>query len=120
MIEFILINIVECNGKFTLISPLFTAYMPILMMLNLLALQTFFQVVMFKFFAGFNLILISIEVFTWVQYAFMFLLLLEEDFYLYDFRIVRYISLGAAVIFLTFYAALAAMELDLIYLKGRI
>mmetsp|Transcript_29385 Transcript_29385/g.44396 ORF Transcript_29385/g.44396 Transcript_29385/m.44396 type:complete len:150 (-) Transcript_29385:261-710(-) len=116
---FLLIKALEWNGKFTIISPLLTSITPIIMCANLVALQLFFNVFMFKFFAHFNLLLIGIQIFTMIQYVGMFFLLQELNFYLYDFRIVRYIFFGAAIAFLLFYMIMAAEEIDLVLIKGR-
>ena len=37
-IEFVIVYVLEFNGKFTLMSPIFTAYGPILLGLNLVTL----------------------------------------------------------------------------------
>jgi len=71
------------------------------------------------FWAEFNILFICHQIFSMIQYILMFFLSWNFEIYIYDFRIIRYMSLIAAVIYDTFYIIMSASALDLVFVKGK-
>lgn len=107
-------------GKLSIMSPVFTATTPSLVTANLILLQIITGFTWFKYFAHGNLFMIFTEVWTAGQWLLMYLLLWNEDWYLYDLRIVRFLSLAGAITFMIFYMAGVAVEVDLLVVEGII
>ena len=117
-IEFVVVYVLEFNGKFTLMSPIFTAYGPILLGINLVSLQFFANAFYHHWWAHGNVFLLVMTLFGIFQYSCMFLLLQNTDAYLYDFRLTRYASLGLAMSFNLVYLAVLARVYDLLFIKA--
>lgn len=63
---YIVITIIEIPGKFTATSPIFTALIPEALILDAILIQLLFNLFYNDFFAGGNILLISIQLFTFV------------------------------------------------------
>lgn len=74
----------------------------------------------FKFYAHGNLLMIMTLMWTLSQWFCMYLLLWNQDFYLYDLRLLRYLVLLLAITFDFFYACLFSAELEIVWLEGKL
>ena len=62
-IEFVVVYVLEFHGKFTVMSPIFTAYGPILIAGNLVVLQFFINIFYHHWWAHGNVFLIAMTLF---------------------------------------------------------
>jgi hypothetical protein len=117
-IEFVIVYSLEFPGKFSMMSPIFTAYGPIILGLNLVGLQFFANAYYHHLWAHGNWMLIVMTLFGIFQYTCMFMLVQNTDAYLYDFRLTRYVSLFFATVFNTTYLMVLARVYDLLFIKA--
>ena len=116
---FFMVGGLDAPGKFSLASPLYTAYFPTLIGTILIFTQFILNIVMNDLWAQGNLYLISIQLFTIMQYIFMGLTIWNFDTYLYDLRPLRYIVLGLAIEHIFFYVVAGAVVIDLVFIKNK-
>jgi len=117
IILYLIVTIVTSPGKFTIMSPLFTAFMPTSIgALGLLA-QTYFNIYMNRLWAHGSKFLLGMYFFTISQYIFMLMLVWNISFYLYTLRIIRYIVFFEAISFLFLYLMTLGVFLDLYFVK---
>lgn len=100
-------------------NPLFTATIPSIIGLNIVVISIAFNISVNKWWANGNLLLLLLQAFTIIQFVFLWLLLWNTDVYLYDLRILRYVSLTSAIVFNVLYFTGICGEADLIFVKGR-
>ena len=93
-------------------SPLLTAYIPTFLGASLMILQIFANVILNKWWAHGNAYLLVMQAFGIQQYAAMVLAMWNVDAYLYDARLIRYIFLIEAAIFMMVYISGLAVFLD--------
>ena len=105
-------------GKFSAMSPMRTATTPGLVSANLVLIQMIAGFTFFKWYAHGNLFMIVSVAWTLMQWFFLYLLLWNEDIYLYDLRIIRYFVLLGAITFDFFYFGFFGMELDIVLIDG--
>ena len=117
-VEFVVVYMLEFNGKFTVMSPIFTAYAPILILFNMISLQFFSNAYYHHYWAHGNAFLVFMTFFGFFQYMCMFMLLQNTDAYLYDFRLTRYVSLFLAMSFDLVYLAVLYRVYDLLFIKA--
>lgn len=94
-------------GKFAITSPLFTALYPSMNAMSGIFIVFYYNFTRNKWWGGGNLFLISMQLFQLIQFASLLPLLWNSEMYLYDFRLWRFISFGAAGIFDWIYLAVA-------------
>ena len=111
---------VTLPGKFTVMSPMFTATTPGLVTADLILIQLVAGWSFFKYFAHGNLVMIISLQWTMSQWVCMYMLLWNEDLYLYDLRLLRYFVVFLAIVFEFFYACGVSAELELVWLEGKI
>jgi len=104
-------------GKFAITSPLFTAAYPSMNAISATFIQIYYNFTTNKWWGGGNLFLISMQLFQFVQLASLLPLLWNTEVYLYDFRVWRFISFGAAGIFDWIYLAVSFDFLQLVFSK---
>ena len=117
-VEFIMVLILTWPGKFTIISPYFF-YLLYLGTIALFLIQFFVNLKYNDLFAHGSLFVIGSTIFTYVQMMLLNFLVWDFDFFLYDFRLLRYGSLGMAVIFDFVYFAILYNALDLFLFKAK-
>lgn len=61
-VEFAVVYLLEYNGKFTIMSPIFTAYGPILVGINLISIQSFSNIYYHHWWAHGNIFLILMQI----------------------------------------------------------
>lgn len=105
--------------KMSVVNPFLTATIPTLMHPTILTFGIVFNVVLNQWYAHGNILLVGIQIFTLVQAFFMFLLIWDVPFYLYTLRILRYIVLLVAIIFLFMYVVMILIDFDLLYLVNE-
>jgi len=117
IILFLIVTVLTSPGKFTIMSPLFTALMPTAIgALGLLA-QIYFNITMNKLWAHGSKYLLGMQLFTIFQYIFMLMLVWNFNLYLYTFRIIRYLVFFEAISFLFLYLMTLGVFLDLYFVK---
>ena len=119
VLGYVIITVLQAPGKFTGMSPLITGILPQALTLDGLMLQFIWSAFFMEFWANFNIMFLLHQLFSIVQYFLMFLLSWNVEIYIYDFRIVRYVSLFFAFIYDIFYVVMAASALDLVFIKGK-
>ena len=87
---------------------------------DLILIQLFAGWQFYQYFAHGNLLMIFSVFFTLTQWVSMYLLLWNDEFYLYDFRLVRYMVLLAAMVFNFIYACWVSAELEIVWVEGTI
>lgn len=97
-----------------------TATTPGLVSANLVLIQIIAGFTFFKYYAHGNVFMIFTVAWTLMQWFWLYLLLWNDDLYLYDLRIIRYFVLLGAITFVGFYLFALAVELDLVLLEGKI
>ena len=78
-----------------------------------------YNIFKFKFFAGTNFFMMTMQLFSVVQMVLLIMLLWNFEAYLYDFRITRYFSALFAGIFDLFYIMVLAKTFELIIYKSK-
>ena len=111
---------VTLPGKFTVMSPMFTATAPGLVTADLILIQLVAGWSFYKYFAHGNLVMIISLLWTMSQWVCMYMLIWNEDLYLYDLRLLRYFVVFLAIVFEFFYACGVSAELELVWLEGKI
>ena len=99
-------------------SPIFTAYGPILVGINLISVQLFSNIYYHHWWAHGNAFLLFMTFFGMLQYICMFMLVQNTEAYLYDFRMTRYLSLFLATSFNYVYLVVLARVYDLLFIKA--
>lgn len=87
---------------------------------SLVLIQTIAGFTFFKYYAHGNIFMIVTSIWTISQWFWLYLLLWNEDWYLYDFRPIRFLVLAGAITFSIFYGIALAIELDLVFIDGQI
>jgi hypothetical protein len=70
------------------------------------------------YFAYGNVILIALQLQTFYQSIFMFMLIWDTDFYLYTLKIWRIINFVLAILFVLFYFCLIAYDYDMVFIHN--
>jgi hypothetical protein len=86
---------------------------------GLFLIQVFVNLKYNELFAHGSLFVIGSTIFTYVQTVLLNFLVWDFDFYLYDFRIMRYASLAMAILFDFVYFAILYNALDLYLFKAK-
>ena len=109
---------VTTSGKFTPMSPIFTAIVPMYVAIILSGAQLFVNLVLNRFFAKANVFLMNLQLFHIAQLCSLVPLLWNSPEYLYDWRIWRYISFFLATLFCLIYNVLLIDIANLIIVKS--
>ena len=119
LIEFFFVYIGQLPGKLSLMSPWFIGIFYVITV-DLTFAQALFNLFINEWFAHGSLILVGSQIFTYVQCVLMSFLLWNFQFYLYDFRMVRYVSLITAITFILGYVMVVAKTIELYFIKAGI
>jgi hypothetical protein len=120
LLLFFAVWLLTAPGKFSIFSPFFTGWGPTVLTTNCVGAQLIANLWINRWFAEGNAYLLAMQGFTIMQWALMLLLVWNVDIYLYDLRIIRYLSLLYAVVFLAMFVLFAGVELDLVYVRGAL
>lgn len=120
LVLFVLVSILDAPGKFSIFSPYFTGWGPTVLAYNCVGGQIIANLWINRFFAEGNVYLLAMQSFTIMQLVLMTFLVWNSDIYLYDLRIIRYLSELYAIIFLLGFVLMSGVELDLVYVKGAL
>lgn len=118
LVLFVLVTVLNAPGKFSLLSPIFTGWSPTVLTSNCVGAQLVANVWINRWFAEGNVYLLAMQGFTIMQYVLMLMLVWNFDVYLYDLRLIRYLSAFCALIFVIGFILMTGVELDLVFVKG--
>lgn len=120
LVLFVLVTVLTAPGTFSIFSPIFTGWSPTVLALNCVGAQFIANLWINRSFAGGNVYLIAMQAFTVLQWVFMEFLVWNVDIYMYDLRIVRYISELGALVFVVGFVMYTGVEIDLVYVRGAL
>lgn len=120
LILWVLVTVLTAPGKFSIMSPLFTGWNPTVLTFNCVGAQVLANLWINRLWAEGNVYLLMMQGFTLMQWILMLMLVWNWDLYLYDFRIVRYLSELYALIFIFAFLIMSGIELDLVFVKGKL
>ena len=91
LLLFLATSFLQAPGKFSLGSPLLTAYVPTFLGASLILLQLFANIYLNKWWAEGNAYLMLMQIYSLTSFGAMVAAMWNVDAYLYDARLVRYV-----------------------------
>lgn len=120
LILWVLVTVLTAPGKFSIMSPLFTGWNPTVLTFNCVGAQLLANLWINRLWAEGNVYLLMMQGFTLMQWILMLMLVWNWDLYLYDLRIVRYLSELYALMFIFAFLIMSGIEIDLVFVKGKL